>query len=525
MVIRNTNTKKRVIHYENFNESIEKFYYTLINILENSLGYENIDKIDESFTASVNSAQWGLMEQRKSIQQDKLSGYLATIGKLIKDMILIYKEIKIMDERIAFYEKTGFKFENSKFIIDENYDLKLAEPAEKQLKDLWISLVEGGGQNATSVYGLAQTVGFVTLPDLFFKLNSKNEKEINNDVDKLEVNTQLKGVLKRKLQQYILWKERTYVELKTRREFDKNYLRQHFNVIKLYYSWTKPYIDNLKKLNQSSRESKLDLSNPSKAYQLLETSESLISDVKIRCIKKSNYTGNDGSIRRYQIFHPVIDVNIHYRTRPVLAYEGQDRNRGAIQLGRIELEFTHSNKSYKDLELEEFNENQNILNELASSIDTTLTSINSKDFLDLINETTEDIIEEKSKKNNYLSGLKEFIPFYPKLKNKKLDDKNSNKKFNRKYQLGLFNSDLYSNMTLHEKIGSLIMDVYKDKKLPSTKDKRSFIKEIKNKIKIHQNDTIEYYIYEEGKSKADAENDFNNFYELIKIAYSFIRSE
>ncbi|MEK9789304.1 MAG: hypothetical protein VW380_02415 [Candidatus Woesearchaeota archaeon] len=208
-----------------------------------------------------------------------------------------------------------------------------------------------------------------------------------------------------------------------------------------------------------------------------------------------------------------------------MAYEGQDRNRGAIQLGRIELEFTHSNKSYKELELEEFNENQNILNELASSIDTTLTSINSKDFLDLINETTEDIIEEKSKKNNYLSGLKEFIPFYPKLKNKQLDDKNSNKKFNRKYQLGLFNSDLYSNMTLHEKIGTLIMDVYKDKKLPSTKDKRSFIKEIKNKIKIHQNDTIEYYIYEEGKSKSDAENDFKNFYELIKIAYSFIRSE
>ena len=508
MVIKNTNKNKRVIHYENFNESIEKFYYTLINILENSLGYENIDKIDESFTASVNSAQWGLMEQRKSIQQDKLSGYLATIGKLIKDMILIYKEIKIMDERISFYEKTGFKFENSKFIIDENYDVKLAEPAEKQLKDLWISLVEGGGQNATSVYGLAQTVGFVTLPDLFFKLNSKNEKEINKDVDKLEVNAQLKGVLKRKLQQYILWKERTYVELKTRREFDKNYLRQHFNVIKLYYSWTKPYIDNLKKLNQSSRESKLDLSNPSKAYQLLETSESLISDVKIRCIKKSNYTGNDGSIRRYQIFHPVMDVNIHYRTRPVLAYEGQDRNRGAIQLGRIELE------------LEEFNENQNILNELASSIDTTLTSINSKDFLDLINETTEDIIEEKSKKNNYLSGLKELIPFYPSSK-----VKNSNDKFNRKYQLDLFNSKAYSDMTLHEKIASLIMELYKDSELPSTKDNRSFVKEIKNKIKIHQNDAIEYYIYEEKKAKDDAKEDFKNFYELIKIAYSFIRSE
>ena len=106
MVIKNKNKNKRVIHYENFNESLEKFYFTIINILENTLGYENIDKVNESFTASINSAQWGLMEQRKSIQQDKVSAYLGTIGKLIKDMVLIYKEIKIMDERISFYEKT-----------------------------------------------------------------------------------------------------------------------------------------------------------------------------------------------------------------------------------------------------------------------------------------------------------------------------------------------------------------------------------------------------------------------------------
>ena len=159
MVIKNKNKNKRVIHYENFNESLEKFYFTIINILENTLGYENIDKVNESFTASINSAQWGLMEQRKSIQQDKVSAYLGTIGKLIKDMVLIYKEIKIMDERISFYEKTGFSLEKGKLIIDETIDEKNSEPSEKALKDLWISLVEGGGQNATSVYGLAQQVG------------------------------------------------------------------------------------------------------------------------------------------------------------------------------------------------------------------------------------------------------------------------------------------------------------------------------------------------------------------------------
>ena len=236
MVIKNKNKNKRVIHYENFNESLEKFYFTIINILENNLGYENIDKVNESFTASINSSQWGLMEQRKSIQQDKVSGYLATIGKLIKDMVLIYKEIKIMDERISFYEKSGYSLDKGKLIIDETIDEKKSEPSEKALKDLWISLVEGGGQNATSVYGLAQQVGFVTLPDFFFKLNPQKDSDISKIVDKIETNTQVKTVLKRKLQQYIAWKERTYAEIKTRRDFQKNYLKQHFNTIKLYYS-------------------------------------------------------------------------------------------------------------------------------------------------------------------------------------------------------------------------------------------------------------------------------------------------
>ena len=290
MVIKNKNKNKRVIHYENFNESLEKFYFTVINILENTLGYENIDKVNESFTASINSSQWGLMEQRKSIQQDKVSAYLGTIGKLIKDMVLIYKEIKIMDERISFYEKTGFSLEKGKLIIDETIDEKNSEPSEKALKDLWISLVEGGGQNATSVYGLAQQVGFVTLPDFFFKLNPKKDSDISKLVDKIETNSQVKTVLKRKLQQYLAWKERTYAEIKTRRDFQKNYLKQHFNTIKLYYSWVKPYLDNLTKLKQQSRSSKIDLNNPNKSYQILETSESMISDIAIRCIKNQIIT-------------------------------------------------------------------------------------------------------------------------------------------------------------------------------------------------------------------------------------------
>ena len=55
---------KRVIHYENFQEGIEKFYFTIVDILENSLGY-SINKVEDSFLTSPCSAQLQVFEQRK----------------------------------------------------------------------------------------------------------------------------------------------------------------------------------------------------------------------------------------------------------------------------------------------------------------------------------------------------------------------------------------------------------------------------------------------------------------------------
>ena len=525
MVIKNKNKNKRVIHYENFNESLEKFYFTIINILENTLGYENIDKVNESFTASINSAQWGLMEQRKSIQQDKVSAYLGTIGKLIKDMVLIYKEIKIMDERISFYEKTGFSLEKGKLIIDETIDEKNSEPSEKALKDLWISLVEGGGQNATSVYGLAQQVGFVTLPDFFFKLNPKKDSDISKLVDKIETNTQVKTVLKRKLQQYLAWKERTYAEIKTRRDFQKNYLKQHFNTIKLYYSWVKPYLDNLTKLKQQSRSSKIDLNNPNKSYQILETSESMISDIAIRCIKKSNYYGPEGGVREYGLYYPVLDVKIHYRSRPILAFQGQDNNRGAMQLGRIEVELSHKTLSYKEIEEDEKDENSKVLSELTSSIDSTLDSINKNDLLSIIEESVEEEFEP-DKKSKTFTGIIDFIPFAHKLKTKNISKKSLN--FDKKQQLSYYR-DNESKNTKHQIIVKLIKKIYSDKKFPSISGSdignRNFIKNINKDLKIHSKFAVDSIIYEKNMSSDQAKNDFLELYEYIKFNYGMIRPE
>ena len=73
----------REIHYENFQEGIEKFYFTIVEIIENSLRYK-INKTEDSFLTSPGSAQWQVFEQRKAAQQEKAAQYLSRCQDLFR---------------------------------------------------------------------------------------------------------------------------------------------------------------------------------------------------------------------------------------------------------------------------------------------------------------------------------------------------------------------------------------------------------------------------------------------------------
>ena len=103
MKVFNEPTGEKELHYENFAEGIEKYYFWVTDFMEKNLHY-NLDKIQDTSFASVGSAQWGLIEQRKSIQQDKAAQFLGTIGQMTKSMLGIFKELKILDERIGYYK-------------------------------------------------------------------------------------------------------------------------------------------------------------------------------------------------------------------------------------------------------------------------------------------------------------------------------------------------------------------------------------------------------------------------------------
>jgi len=176
----------------------EEMYFWMLNFIrhKNALDYEIVEKISDIFSASESSSFFGNIEQRKSVQQDRISQFLATVGQMTKSMFQMIRELRVIDERLDYYKKSM-----------GGEDDRDVEAAEIALKGIWVDLVEGGAENAGSVYGLARKVGFVILPDLFFKVHPKKSEDIDRIVDRLKeegINRKVREVLKRKLFQYSL---------------------------------------------------------------------------------------------------------------------------------------------------------------------------------------------------------------------------------------------------------------------------------------------------------------------------------
>ncbi len=360
--------------FQSYSLPIEEPYYSLIKILKQDFSFDKMIKIIDSFAAAEGSSFFGVSAQRLGVQQDKVSQYLATIGKLLKDLFQIVRELRIMDERLSLYEKSN----------------KGDESAETTLKGIWIDLVEGGAKNPASVFGMASEVGFAILPDLFFSINLKNADEVDARIkimmDNNEFNPSILRVLARKLKSYYAWKEHTYKELVTRRKFTLRYLKQHHDTIQLYISWVKPYIDTIRRLQINNK-----LRNN---VELVSAFESSMMELEFIATK------SDAS-KKYK---PVIVVNFTYRTRPSMSFS-QEYQRGPIHLGRVE--FTLRGYVWTEEEIEKFlSVRRKEQLDLVSSFDQ-----NIKETTEALGEDLEkylkELEEEKNNKNNETDNSKD----------------------------------------------------------------------------------------------------------------------
>ncbi len=292
------------LELESFTDSIEESYFWILDFIREEWGYPHVIKITDVFSAAENSAFFGVSQQRLGLQQDKVSQFLATIGKMIKDLFQLVRELRVLNERLGYYM--------------DSYDTssKSRGSAEITLKGVWIDMVEQGSKNPASVYGMARELGFTTLPDLFFQTHPIMATDVDEVVERLDFNLKIKEVLKRKLRTFLEWKQSTYKELQAKKKFTLKYLRQHFDVIKLYIDWVKPYLRNIRKLQM--HQGKFSSADLITAFE-----NSLIEVEILFC-------------RPFGNWFACVLVNFDYRTRPAMSYQQEGYQRGPLHAGKVQ---------------------------------------------------------------------------------------------------------------------------------------------------------------------------------------------
>src|SRR3990167_6469306 len=290
-----TPARRYRLHYEGYNISIEEPYFWTLQYLRYFSGYPHIDKITDIFAAAENSAFFGASQQRIGLQQDKVSQFLATIGKMVRELFQLVRELRILDERLGYY-------------ADSYTTSRSSESAEITLKGIWVDMVEQGAKNPASVYGMAREVQFTTLPDLFFSTHPKRQDDTDDVVERERgaFNRKVREVLKRKLRTFLAWKEHTFEEIKTRRKFTLKFLRQHYEVIRMYIYWVKPYLRNIQRLQLDQTKTETP--------DLLVAFESSMIEVELLARKP-------GTVNQCLL------INYLFRTRQEMSYN-QEYQRG-----------------------------------------------------------------------------------------------------------------------------------------------------------------------------------------------------
>ncbi len=302
--------------YEAYDLSLEEPYFWVLEVLKQN--FPTVDKIEDSFAASENSAFFGVTQQRLAAQQDRISQFLATVGKMIKELFQMVRELRILQERLGYYTAV---------MEQEGKELGQREKgSEMVLKGMFVDLVQGGGKSAASVYGMARELEFITLPDLFFDAPPfRGQGEVEKYVTSLEkdFNKNVLRVLLRHLTQYIEWRHRTHKEHEDRKRFMLQYLLQHYEIIRMYIQWIKPYLRNVPKLSMKQKS----LSSP----ELLSAFEGSMLDVEVLGRSEPVKVGDT------TVYGGVL-ATFHYRTRPELKVVQEGYNRGPVHIGKMDMQ-------------------------------------------------------------------------------------------------------------------------------------------------------------------------------------------
>lgn len=364
--------KRYRLIYEVYDLSIEETYFWVLKYLRHDVAFPNVDKTEDAFAAAEGSAFFGVIQQRVGLQQDKVSQFLATIGKMVKELFQLVRELRILDERIAYYK--GAEGQLGKPLGERG------KSDEITLKGMFIDLVQGGAKNPASVYGMSRELEFTTLPDLFFDAPPfENVEEMEGYVGGLEFNKKVLEVLKRHLRQFSEWKKRTSSEIKTRRKFTIQYLRQHFDIIKMYMEWAKPYLRNVERLGAKEKH----MASP----DIIAAFEGSMIDIELL------------ASRPFGDYNACVLATFGYRTRPSMKFVQEGYQRGPVHVGKMEMNlrsYVWTKKQMDDYKTMKEKESFELLKTISGSVKAAMEALGDELF-NYLEEAGEEMEKKKEK--------------------------------------------------------------------------------------------------------------------------------
>jgi hypothetical protein len=366
------------ITYETPNLSMEDMYFWILEHIKVAQAHPHVLKIQDIFSASEHSSFFGTAQQRIGLQQEKVSMFLGTIGKMVKELFQLVREIRILKERLAYYEDAM------------NSSSKSRESAEITLKGIWIDMVEQGAKNPASVYGMARELQFAALPDLFFSVHPKSPENVDEEVERLDFNRKVKEVLKRKLRQFAEWKVSTHQEIKGRHIFTLKYLRQHFDIIKMYMGWVRPYLRNIKRMQMADRAS---------SPHLISAFEGSVIELEFLAYRLPSQQTIAKEIIPNKEYYSVIIAHFYYRTKPQMNYM-QEYQRGPLHVGMCEMTLRAYSWNMKQIKsYQKMRDSEDL--ELLSSIDGSVQAA-----MEALGDELESYLKEAGEKVDFKSELK-----------------------------------------------------------------------------------------------------------------------
>jgi len=341
--------------YDSISEGLEPIYFWILDFMRSpppsGKGYE-VNKAEENFEASAGSGYFESVGLRAGAMQDRAIKIMGSVNTIVRSIINLLYDLKEFKMRLDTYDELKSKEKDK------------AEGAELSLRAMWMDMVDikkGRG----SINMMTQELQFVTLRDAF--MQAKDEK----DAGRMDLNKRVKLILKRKLNEYLKWRDQSEIELRKRCNIEKGYLKTQVDSLKLYTKWARPYLRAAAKLGMK------DFNSPDviSAFSNMQMELTLLGKKEV---KPESVFESYADIRFGKKVYSCVEVKLSFRTVPqmIRAQSGTQYVHTGFTDIRImpyvftsdEVEYIEKQELYDDLDLVE-NLTEVSLKELQTDLD------------------------------------------------------------------------------------------------------------------------------------------------------------